>query len=131
MAQENSAEEELLARQAGIVACDYLLDVCPSLGVNQKTGEAMIALGNNAYVWIGWQWPETDRFSRGDVVLMHHEKIKLSKEAKSSIRNGNDYNGTLTSHGIYEPSAFLYTPKDGGAGHRDVVRCMYHDPSVS
>lgn len=47
-AQENSVEEEMRARQAGIVACDYILDVCPSLGVNQKTGEGMIALGNNA-----------------------------------------------------------------------------------
>ena len=62
---------------------------------------------------------------------MHHEKIKLSKEAKSSIRNGNGFYGTPTVHGVYEPSAFLYTPKDGRVGHRDVVRCMYHDPSVS
>lgn len=59
-AQENSAEEEMRARQAGTVACDYILDVCPSLGVNQKTGEGMIALGNNAYVWVDSQRLETD-----------------------------------------------------------------------
>lgn len=38
------------AKQAGLVACDYILDVCPSLGVNAKTGEGMIALGNNGCV---------------------------------------------------------------------------------
>lgn len=64
-AQENSAEEEMRARQAGIVACDYILDVCPSLGVNQQTGEGMVALGNNAYVLVVCQWLETDSMHSG------------------------------------------------------------------
>lgn len=68
----------------------------------------------------------------GDIVLMHHEKIKLSKNAKSSIRNATNGFGDHSSavHGAYEPSAFLYTPKDGRSGHKDVVRCMYHDIQV-
>ncbi|KAJ9099843.1 hypothetical protein QFC21_003845 [Naganishia friedmannii] len=114
--QPVTAAEEMHAKQAGLVACDYVLDVCPSLGVNRKTGEGMIALGNNG----------------GDIVLMHHEKIK-SSSSKKSKRNGNSVNGassngaSVSNGGVYEPSAFLYTPKDGGLGHRDVVRCMYHD----
>ncbi|KAJ9118208.1 hypothetical protein QFC22_004114 [Naganishia vaughanmartiniae] len=109
--QPVTAAEEMHAKQAGLVACDYVLDVCPSLGVNRKTGEGMIALGNNS----------------GDIVLMHHEKIKSS--SSKSNRNGDPgSNGANHSNaGVYEPSAFLYTPKDGGLGHRDVVRCMYHD----
>jgi hypothetical protein len=47
---EPSVEEQMRAKQAGLVACDYILDVCPSLGVNAKTGEGMIALGNNGCV---------------------------------------------------------------------------------
>jgi hypothetical protein len=68
----------------------------------------------------------------GDIVLMHHEKIRLSKKFKSSIRNGTNGFGAHASavHGAYEPSAFLYTPKDGPSGHKDVVRCMYHDIQV-
>lgn len=49
-AQQPSVEEQMRAKQAGLVACDYILDVCPSLGVNAKTGEGMIALGNNGCV---------------------------------------------------------------------------------
>lgn len=45
----------------------------------------------------------------GDVVLMHHRTIKGS------------------SGGQYHASAFLRSPADG---HKDVVRCMYHDVKV-
>jgi hypothetical protein len=137
------------------VACDYVLDVCPSLGVNRKTGEGMVALGNNRCV-LRRRVPSRCivknsripcvliflllfRFvclGSGDIVLMHHEKIKsASSSSKKSKRNGDGGGGGVTSSngangGVYEPSAFLYTPKDGGLGHRDVVRCMYHDIQV-
>ncbi len=48
--------------------------------------------------------------SSGDIVLMHHRSIKGS------------------TFGEYNASAFLLSPAHG---HKDVVRCMYHDVKVS
>jgi hypothetical protein len=50
--------------------------------------------------------------NRGDVVLLHH-------------RQGKQGDG-----GRYHASAFLMSPP-GGHGHKDVVRCLYHDARVS
>jgi hypothetical protein len=42
----------LQRRRVDHVACDYMIDVCPSLGINARTGESMVALGNNSLVAI-------------------------------------------------------------------------------
>lgn len=54
---------------------------------------------------------------------MHHQAAKRSNNA-----SGDD----VEAGGRYEPSAFLLTPPEGrGNGHRDVVRCLWHDVRVS
>jgi hypothetical protein len=74
----------------------------PGCSSREKTGAFI-------YTWFLCFW----RTCSGDIVLLHH---RAGKEGP----------------GDYQPSLFLRTPPEGkGEGHRDVVRCMWHDVRVS
>ncbi|KAJ9110953.1 hypothetical protein QFC20_002719 [Naganishia adeliensis] len=46
--------------------------------------------------------------------------MKPTKRQKKSALDQKDT-------GTYESCAILRTPEDGSTGHKDVVRCIYHD----
>ena len=54
---------------------------------------------------------------RGDVVLLHHRPGKRDDQAAAATT------------GSYHASGFLMSPP-GGNGHKDVIRCLYHDVRV-
>lgn len=100
-----TAEEEQARKQAtsGRVRIDYLINATPTVGINQGTGEPIVAVGSND----------------GDIVLMHHRQKAQDKS------EGNE-------SGEWQPSLFLRPPpSSGGLGHADVVRCLWHDVRVS
>lgn len=119
--------QQSVVRRVDHVAWNYMIDVCPSLGINAKTGEGMVALGNNSSVALLDIIHGFDRhllilmhLNSGDIVIVQHESHHKAVTTKLDQKD----------IGTYESCAILHTPQYGSTGHKDVVRCIYHDVKV-